>query len=78
MTHALHVVPDGDLIDHLAELGGCPCGPSRQPVVNRAGRRLWVTVHHSLDGRERDDPATTPAEKAQRAMDHLWKEQRNG
>jgi len=52
----LHVVPRGDLIEHRVEHDGeCVCGPRPEPSVNDDGRVDWVTVHHSLDGRERTE-----------------------
>lgn len=48
----MHVVPRGDLIEHdLSD--DCPCGPADQSVLRDDGSVGWVTVHHSLDGRER-------------------------
>lgn len=76
MTYVHHVIPVGDLIDHESELpDGCPCGPTRQPVLTRVGGQVWVAVHHSLDGREAADNVT-PGEAAQHAMEQLWREQR--
>lgn len=46
----VHVVPVGDLIDHTAQ--GCVCGPRDDAVKRLDGSVGWVTVHHSLDGRE--------------------------
>lgn len=47
----VHVVPINDLIDHhLTDT--CPCGPADQSVIRDDGSIGWVTVHHSLDGRE--------------------------
>ncbi len=52
----VHVVPINDLIDHDTDGGDCPCGPETIPVERDDGSFGWVTSHHSLDGRERDEP----------------------
>lgn len=44
-----HVVPRGDLIEHQAD-DDCACGPTSKPVEGG-----FVTVHHSLDGREQHE-----------------------
>lgn len=54
---SLHVVPVGDLIEHVPT-GDCPCGPADQPVKRDDGSVGWLTVHHSLDGRELAEEAT--------------------
>jgi hypothetical protein len=47
----VHVVPLNDLIDHdLTDT--CTCGPNDQAVIRDDGSIGWVTIHHSLDGRE--------------------------
>jgi hypothetical protein len=51
MTSDVHVTPVGDLIEHTTT-DDCPCGPTTQPVQRDNGSTGWVTVHHSLDGRE--------------------------
>jgi len=48
----MHVIPHADLIEHTAT-DDCPCGPHDRPVNRDDGSVGWVTVHHSLDGRER-------------------------
>lgn len=54
MPNVMHVFPLDDLIehDHSAAGGDCPCGPTVQPVRHADGSVGWLTVHHSLDGRE--------------------------
>lgn len=47
----LHVMPAGDLITHEAS-DDCPCGPKAEPVRRNDGTFGWLSVHHSLDGRE--------------------------
>ena len=49
-----HVIPCGDQIEHVTD-PDCPCGPT--PELVRHSLRLggWLYVHHSLDGRERED-----------------------
>lgn len=49
----VHVLPDGDLIEHVEVSEGCPCGPAVEAVFREDGSNGWVIVHHSLDGRER-------------------------
>ena len=54
MADSVHVLPADDLVEH--ELGPrCACGPRDEPVVRQDGSIGWVTVHHSLDGRERNE-----------------------
>jgi hypothetical protein len=53
---ALHVVPVGDLIEHVLS-GDCPCGPADKPVERDDGSTGWLAVHHSLDGRELNEEA---------------------
>lgn len=47
-----HVFPLGDLIEHDTEGDDCVCGPTATPVEQDDGGIAWMTVHHSLDGRE--------------------------
>ena len=48
----VHVLPVGDLIEHEDVGDECPCGPTIEPVPRDDGSIGWLTVHHSLDGRE--------------------------
>ena len=41
-----HVIPCGDLVEHVAD-DDCVCGPTQTPTEGG-----FVAVHHSLDGRE--------------------------
>ena len=50
MPQTVHVMPVGDLIEHLDE--ECPCGPVLEPVFDADGACGWLITHHSLDGRE--------------------------
>jgi hypothetical protein len=44
----VHVIPAGDVVSHdTDEMDACVCGPDVE-FVNGG----WVSVHHSLDGRE--------------------------
>jgi hypothetical protein len=52
----VHVTPVGDSIDHPAD-DTCICGPRVERVEREDGSDGWVHVHHSLDGRERREPA---------------------
>jgi hypothetical protein len=53
----VHVVPNGDLIDHQLDQS-CPCRPSPEFVARPTGdgrvrvQGGWMHTHHSLDGRE--------------------------
>lgn len=57
MGQTLHVVPIGDLIDHdtSGEQPSCVCGPEVEHVPAENGDG-WLIIHHSLDGREHDEP----------------------
>jgi hypothetical protein len=56
VTNTVHVVPLGDLIDHNSDSADCVCGPRVEPVECDDGSIGWLVVHHSLDGRELDEP----------------------
>lgn len=51
---SVHVVPVDDLIDHPTD-DDCPCGPTIERVEREDGSDGWLTIHHSLDGREKDE-----------------------
>jgi hypothetical protein len=53
--NVVHVYPASDLIDHDCDGGDCPCGPTVEPVPRTDGSMGWLTIHHSLDGREADE-----------------------
>jgi hypothetical protein len=46
-----HVLPIGDVVEHI-ESDDCVCGPRTERVERTDGGDGWLTVHHSLDGRE--------------------------
>lgn len=48
----VHVFPEDDLIAHEIDGEDCPCGPREE--VGEHGN--WISVHHSLDGREQFEP----------------------
>lgn len=55
-----HIWPVNDLIEHEADDdGACPCGPCMTPV-SVDGNNGWLITHHSLDGRERQEPGLFP------------------
>jgi hypothetical protein len=54
VSAGLHVHPLDDLIEHTLD-DECPCGPEDRPVEREDGSIGWLTVHHSLDGRERHE-----------------------
>lgn len=58
MTVDAHVFPVDDLIEHEAD-GGCPCGPTSEPVERVDGSIGWLLIHHSLDGRETTETSTS-------------------
>lgn len=47
----VHVVPRADAVDH-EHTDDCVCIPTVEPVPRDDGTIGWLTVHHSLDGRE--------------------------
>ena len=51
----VHVEPVNDLIEHQDD--DCPCGPDVEAVFREDGSNGWLITHHSLDGRERHEPA---------------------
>lgn len=55
----VHVIPVNDLIEHLTDGSGCPCGPTDDPVERDDGSYGWVAIHHPLDGREMAEQAAT-------------------
>ena len=56
MPQTVHVYPNNDLIEHNTDGGDCPCGPTSEPVFDADGACGWVITHHSLDGREANEP----------------------
>jgi len=50
----IHVLPLNDLIDHGVE--DCICGTTTEPCPREDGSMGWLVIHHSLDGRENQDP----------------------
>lgn len=51
MGETVHVVPIDDLMEYSEDGDVCGCGPHVEFV--EGGK---VIVHHSLDGREKDEP----------------------
>ncbi len=47
------MVPCNDLIEHETT-DDCVCLPTSEAVIRGDGSIDWVTVHHSIDGRELD------------------------
>lgn len=61
---AVHVVPVGDLIEHVT-VGECPCGPRPKVAKREGGSVCRLVVHHALDAEDRADLAiarSVPAE----------------
>jgi hypothetical protein len=52
----LHVLPVADLIEHDDEGLGCVCGPDVEWVIGPDGSGGRLVTHHSLDGREIQEP----------------------
>lgn len=52
MSDTVHVYPINDLVDHETEGDDCICAPRDEAVRRDDGSVGWVSVHHSLDGRE--------------------------
>jgi hypothetical protein len=50
-----HVWPEDDVIEHETGSEGCVCVPRVEPVKTDSGGVGWIHVHHSLDGRERNE-----------------------
>ena len=57
MAQTVHVLPINDLVKHDDVGDACVCGPDAEPVFAPDGSCGWVITHHSLDGRERFEPA---------------------
>ena len=51
----LHVVPLGDAVEHTS-YDDCVCGPTAKLIKTEDGSIHWLMIHHSLDGRELDEP----------------------
>jgi hypothetical protein len=50
-----HVYPTSDLTEHDMARDGCVCIPRIEAVKRDDGSIGWLAVHHSLDGRERNE-----------------------
>ena len=59
MSDTFHVYPANDIIEHVTEGDDCVCGPDLEAVERDDGSMGWLTVHHSLDGREANEPPPT-------------------
>lgn len=56
---ALHVLPIGDLVEHVSD-DDCLCGPTSKLIKADDGSTQWLVIHHSLDGREAGEPDRDP------------------
>lgn len=54
----VHTIPVNDLVEHEAS-EDCVCGPELEPVERDDGSMGWLAIHHSLDGREMVESAST-------------------
>jgi len=52
----IHVYPGNDAIIHEA-WDACPCGPASELHTGSEDGDRWLIIHHSLDGRERQETA---------------------
>lgn len=51
-----HTRPLRDAIEHdVEDDSDCICGPTYELLVAADGSDAWLAIHHSLDGRERDE-----------------------
>lgn len=50
-----HVYPINDLIEHNTDSDDCICGPRIDVVKRKDGSCAYIVVHHSLDGREKNE-----------------------
>lgn len=57
-TVYVHVAPLSDVVEH-EDSDTCPCGPTLQEETRADGTSAWLVVHHSLDGREETERAST-------------------
>ena len=55
MGETIHVVPLGDLIEHITDGTDCLCGPSIEYLGEGGDGDAWLISHHSLDGRELEE-----------------------
>jgi hypothetical protein len=55
MSNSVHVLPVDDHVEHTKD-DSCVCGPRVEPAFLDDGSNGWVVVHHSLDGREMNEP----------------------
>lgn len=58
MTDHVHIRPTNDGVEHdtTSTDPDCVCGPRVEPVQREDGSIGWLIVHHSLDGREHNEP----------------------
>lgn len=56
MGDTVHTIPVNDLIEHDTSGEQCVCGPETLPVECDDGSIAYNVVHHSLDGREIQEP----------------------
>lgn len=59
-ANVVHVTPVGDLIEHETLGDDCVCQPTPRLVACADGSDGWVMTHHSLDGRELNEPDYSP------------------
>ena len=55
--NTVHVAPVADLVEHDTDTDDatCVCGPTVEPVPRADGSMGWLAIHHSLDGREKNE-----------------------
>lgn len=66
-----HITPDDDLIEH-ENRSDCVCNPSEEEITSSSGRPGWIYMHHSLDGRELNEPDFTPTTIKESTMSDVF------
>jgi hypothetical protein len=57
----VHVIPLDDVVPH-DRIDDCLCGPTSECIPKDNGPDGWVVTHHSLDGREANEPSNNTPE----------------
>ncbi len=55
LVNSVHCVPINDLVEHNTDNDDCICGPTTEPVERSDGSFGLIVIHHSLDGREKNE-----------------------
>lgn len=54
--NTMHAYPMNDLMEHETDGEDCVCGPAVRHIKHDDGTSGWIILHHSLDGRESNEP----------------------